>query len=171
MAKRRRRGARRRKRDDLATLAVAGVVSYVLLVPTLGVAFVVLLEVSALMLWVMFGIPTWCDYDVDGRGCTRPVYGKLNGCWQHARLKRDAMWAAIGRRNPGMAFRLTWMTDHARPSRRVGGAPSQKQDKRVDRNGDPISDKAAKQGAYNVSMWVFTAISAVAAVAALFLPK
>jgi len=111
--------------------------------------------IFVVIIWVLVIMPTWCDYDVGGRSCTRQVYGKVRGCYQHSRLKRDAMWAAWGKRNPGMAVRLTWGNRYPEPGRLVGATV--------------LSDKAAQQGAYNVSMWIFAAVSAVAAVLALFL--
>lgn len=101
-------------------------------------------------------MPTWCDYDVGGRGCTRPVYGKVRGCFQHARLKRDAVWAALGKRNPGMVVRLTWGNSRPQAGRLVGADAV-------------MSERTAQQGAYNLSMWVFAAASAVTGVITLFL--
>lgn len=141
----------------LLGLAGVGYVVRTLYFPTiLGTAFVALTWIFVFIIWLLLLMPTWCDYDVGGRGCTRQVYGKVRGCWQHARLKRDAMWAAMKRRNPGMAFRLTWGDHRPQPGHQVGGDLG-------------MSDSAARQGAYNASMWLFAAASAAAAVITLFL--
>lgn len=142
----------------LLGLAVVGyVVRYLYLPTTLGTVFVVLAWIFVFMVWLLLVMPTWCDYDIgSGRGCSRLVYGKVRGCWQHRRLKRDAMWAAMGKRNPGMAFRLTWGNRYPQPGRQVGGNLG-------------MSETAARQGAYNASMWFFTAVSAGAAVVTLLL--
>lgn len=172
MAKRRRRrSARRRKRDDLLTLIVVGGIGYVALQPRYGTFLVVMLGLVVLVAWVLFAMPTWCDYDVGGRGCTNPAYGKFNGCWRHSRLKRDAMWAAVGRRNPGMAFRLMWTNSNPQPGRRVGPRADAQMPPAVDRHGRPISEGAVRQGAYNVAMLTFTVLGALGTIIALFLPK
>ena len=173
MAKRKRPG-RRRKSNDLMILLIIGVVGYAVSAPKLGVIFVVCAWIFVFMIWMMFLMNTYCDYDVGGRGCSRPVYGKIRGCWQHARLKRDAVWAAFGRHNPGTLTRLTWSNRTPEPGRRVGdraGGPPALQDKLSGAAGPQPSEAAAQQGFYGLSMWVLTAVSAVAAVVTLFLPK
>lgn len=80
-----RRGERRRrKRDDVPYLAGIGLADYFVLefvlAPRYGVAIAILLWFVMLMVWVLFIMPTRCDFDVGGRGCRWPVYGKLNGC-------------------------------------------------------------------------------------------
>lgn len=158
MPKRRRRGERRKKLDDAPYLFFVGLIGYVSLQPKYGTVVFVLFCVTVLMLWVMFVMATWCDYDLGDRGCSRRVYGKLRGCGQHSRLKRDAMFATFGRRNPGMLLRLTWTnTDHHESRRRpaTAGAPAQTGER---------SEANAKQGSYNAAMLMLTAISAAAAI-------
>ncbi|MGH3908022.1 MAG: hypothetical protein ACRDTE_28160 [Pseudonocardiaceae bacterium] len=141
----------------LLVLAGVGYAARTLYFPTtLGTVFVVLAWIFVFTIWLMFLMPTLCDYDVGDRGCIRQVYGKLRGCFQHARLKRDAMWAAMKLRNPGMAFRLTWGDRRPQPGHQIGGNLG-------------MSESAARQGAYNASMWLFAAASAVAALITLFL--
>jgi hypothetical protein len=108
----------------------------------------------ALAIWVLLIMPTWCHYDVGDHGCTRHVNGKLGGCYQHSQLKRDAMWAAMKRRNPGLAFRVTWGDSRSHHGRQLGTNAA-------------MSGRIAQQGAYNASMWWFAAISAVGTVVAL----
>ncbi|MGH3886702.1 MAG: hypothetical protein ACRDSZ_09050 [Pseudonocardiaceae bacterium] len=131
-------------------------VQYFLFPGTLATVFVVAAWIFVGMIWVLLFMPTYCDYDVGGRGCTREVYGKVRGCFQHRRLKRDAIWAAMGKRNPGLAFRLTWGNSRPQPGHRLGPDPG-------------MSDRAAQQGVYNASMWAFAAVSALAGVVTLLL--
>ena len=93
-------------------------------------------------IWLLFLMPTRCHYAVGTRGCTRQVWGKLRGCYQHAELKRDAVWTALGRRNPGQAVRLTWGISRAQHGRRVGDDPA---------------GPAAQQGVYNAANMLFAA--------------
>ncbi|MGH3838700.1 MAG: hypothetical protein ACRDSF_23855 [Pseudonocardiaceae bacterium] len=134
--------------------AVGYGVQYVFFPGKLATVSVVAAWIFVVMIWVLVGVPTWCDYDVGGRGCTRQVYGKLRGCFQHSRLKRGAMWAAMKRKNPGLAFRTTWGDSRPYPGHQLGTDPG-------------MSDRAAQQGAYNASMWLFAAISAIGTVLAL----
>lgn len=106
LAKRRRRAGRRRKSSDLLFLIIAGAIAYAFFAAKLGVIFVVCAWLVVFMIWVMFFMPTYCDYDLGHRGCSKEVYGKLRGCRFHARLKRDAVWAALGQHNPGTMIRL-----------------------------------------------------------------
>lgn len=171
MAKRRNR--RRGKLNDLLFLLITGVIGYALFHERFGTIFVVCAWIFVFMLWLMFFMDTYCDYDLGDRGCSRQVYGKLRGCWQHARLKRDAVWTAFGRTNPGALIRLTWSNRTPEPGRRVGeraGGPRGSRPDEGDGERQP-SEAAAQQGFYGLSMWVLTAVSAVAAVVALFLPK
>lgn len=89
--------------------------------------------------------------------CDRGVRGKARGCWTHGRWKRDAMFAAMGGRNPGQRFRMVWSAPapsaRSSRSRPVGDAESR--------------EANASQGAYNLVMLIATLVSAVAAVVAL----
>jgi hypothetical protein len=149
---------------------IAAVIGYALLAEKFGVIFVVCAWIFVFMIWMMFLMDTYCDYDLGDRGCSRPVYGKLRGCWQHARLKRDAVWAALGRHNPGTLIRLTWSNRAPEPGRRVGDRAGSSRLPRAEPGAAQPSEAAAQQGFYGLSMWAFTAVSAVAAVAALFWP-
>lgn len=165
-----RRGERRRrKRDDVPYLAGIGLADYFVLefvlAPRYGVAIAILLWFVMLMVWVLFIMPTRCDFDVGGRGCRWPVYGKLNGCHFHGPEKRDAMWGALRMRNPGQFVRIRW-TSVPHGGRTVG--PSNPAN---DPNGVDTTASRARQGAFNMSMLAFTATGAIAAVLALFIQK
>jgi len=151
---------------------IAGVIGYALFREKFGTFFVVSAWIFVLMVWLMFFMDTYCDYDLGDRGCSREVYGKLRGCWQHARRKRDAVWAAFGRHNPGTLIRLTWSNRTPEPGRRIderAGGPRVRRPEPDEVERQP-SKAAEQQGLYGLSMWVFTAVSAVAAVVALFMP-
>lgn len=165
MARRKRkRDRRRRKRDDLPWLIGIGVVGYYWLEPRYGTVVVILLGFVVLMLWVLFVMPTKCDYDVGGRGCVRGVCGKLNGCHDHGRLKRDAMFAAMRMRNPGLIFRVMWSSGSH--SGRALGATSPIPASDAEKMSD---EKRAKQGAYNLVMLVVTAVGSIAGVLSLLI--
>lgn len=148
----------RGKLGDLIALVIIGGVGYLFLEPTYGKVFIVAAWIFMLSVWVLFFMPTYCDYDVGGRGCSREVYGKFRGCWQHKRLKRDAVWAAFGRRNPGMAVRLTWGDSLPRLGRRVGSDTG-------------ISPEAKNQGVYNAANLLVGLGSLFVAVLALLISK
>jgi hypothetical protein len=151
-----------RKPDHIPWLLGIGIVLYVVLRPSHGLVVVTLLNLGLLLFWVLFLMPTKCDFEVDGRGCRRDVYGKLRGCTWHARDKRDALFALFGMRNPGAAVRVTWL-DGADPGKSVGHGRAKSQ---VD-----TADQAANrsQALYNaVSLFVAT-VGSVAGVLALFI--
>lgn len=150
---------KRSNQRDLATLTVAAGVSYIVFREYPGLWFLVPLWIAVVMIWILFRMHTWCDYDLGPRNCTLQANGKLGGCRFHKRLKRDAAWAAVGMRNPGLAFRITWMNSSQRSGHRVGGGPGFDND-----DGASRSEQVARQGAYNATMWIFTAVSAVAAI-------
>jgi hypothetical protein len=77
-------------------------ISYALFREKVGVVALVFIYAVIFGLWLMFLMPTQCDYITQRGGhCTRTVRGKLNGCASHARMKRDALFGAVGKRNPG----------------------------------------------------------------------
>lgn len=159
---------RRTKLGDLLALVAFGLITYALLAEKLGLVFLSSLWIFVVFVWVGFLMPTWCDYEVGGRGCMLKANGKLRGCHYHARLKRDAAFAVLRCRNPGQIFRLMWSTGAPLPGRRVGtGAP----DPTVPGSGGRRSAPPSRRSSYDASMWFLTAVSAVAAVVALFLPK
>lgn len=90
MAKRR-QGQRPTKLHHAPWLLGIGLVGYFWLVPAYGLFVYVLLAFCVFMLWFLFLMPTRCDFEVDGRGCRRRVNGKVNGCYDHGRDKRDAI--------------------------------------------------------------------------------
>lgn len=151
----------KRFRKHLVVLAVLGVVGYVVLRPRYGLVVVLLLEVVVLWLWVLFLMPTRCDFEVKGRGCRRGARGKLGGCHDHARDKRDAIFAAMRMRNPGIAVRLLWK-DGAQPGRAVGAAAEPR---------PPPAGSAANrsQGLFNAVLLLVATTGSVAAVLALLL--
>ena len=160
----RKRGRRLSKLDHLPWLAGAGLVGYFTLEPTYGLGVVVLLGLVALMLWFLFLMPTKCDFDVGGRGCRRDVYGKLRGCHDHRRDKRDAMFAALQMRNPGMAFRVLWLSGSN------GGHPLGDPSGGAGSGGD-TSPANRGQGLFNMVSLIVAGVGSVAGVLALFLSK
>ncbi|MGH3564934.1 MAG: hypothetical protein ACRDRH_02635 [Pseudonocardia sp.] len=155
---------RRRLRDHLVALAVVGLVGYFALEPRYGLGVVLLLGFVVLLLWVLFLMPTRCDFEVNGRGCRRKVNGKARGCHDHAQAKRDAIFAALRMRNPGMAFRLMWL-DGSQAGRALdGSAPG----------GRSLSaDSAANrsQAVFNTVSIIVAAVGSIAGVLALFISK
>jgi hypothetical protein len=143
-------------------------IGYALFRETVGVVALVFIYAAIVGLWVMFVMPTQCDYITQrGEHCTRTVHGKLSGCASHARLKRDALFGSVGKRNPGTGFRVLWGDGTSQTGWRVTSAmppPGTGRSDRPEGNGAPSAS-------YNRWMMWFTAISAVAAVLALLLPK
>lgn len=160
----RRKDAPRRKLDDLPWLLGVGLVGYIFVQPRYGSAAVALLGFVIFMVWVLFLMPTRCHWDLGTHGCTRTARGKINGCKSHNQRKHDAVCAALGLRNPGTLFRVTWAGgDHH--GWKVGRAacPSKAL---PDDSGTSPGNK--RQGRYGVIMLVVTAIGSVAGVLALF---
>jgi hypothetical protein len=113
---------------------------------------------AVLLFWLLFLMPTKCDYMTQrNKPCDRSVRGKARGCWDHGRWKRDAMFATIGRRNPGLRFRVMWSAPSASPSRVKARRVPDEESQAVN----------ASRGSYNLVMLVATVLSAIAAVAAL----
>ena len=92
-----------------------------------------------------------------GMPCDRGVRGKARGCWDHGRWKRDAMFAVIGRRNPGQRFRVMWSAPGVSPIPVHTGRAREMESQAAN----------ASRGAYNLVMLIATVVSAIAAVAAL----
>jgi hypothetical protein len=112
------RRTRRSKFSDLITLILLSSLSYLVYGPVLATGTWILLAIAVLLLWISFVIPTYCDYRTQrGKACSRGVNGKLRGCHDHGRDKRDAVWRALfGVRNPGEFVRVMWHSpDDARP--------------------------------------------------------
>lgn len=113
---------------------------------------------AVLLFWTLFLMPTKCDYMTQrNKPCDRSVRGKARGCWTHGRWKRDAMFAAFGRRNPGQRFRVMWSAP--------GGGQKPVPARRV--RDDDRETTNASRGGYNLVMLIATIVSAIAAVAAL----
>jgi hypothetical protein len=109
------------KLAHLTGLAIAGAISYAVWVPRYGLFPCLLLGVGILIFWVLFLMPTRCDFETkSGGSCHQPVNGKLRGFkrW-HSRDKRDALYAALRMRNPGMVVRTTWI-NRAQNGHRLG---------------------------------------------------
>ncbi|MDN5858075.1 MAG: hypothetical protein L0H84_05575 [Pseudonocardia sp.] len=157
------RGKRRGLGYHLLALAAAYWLGYLLLTPRYGLGVVLLIGFVVLLLWVLFVMPTRCDFHVQGRGCRRKVHGKFNGCHDHAQAKRDAIFAALRMRNPGMAFRVMWLDRNDGGNSlggREGGRP------------DPADSRANRgQALFNTASLVVAAIGSVAGVLALFVAK
>ncbi|TDC29265.1 hypothetical protein [Kribbella albertanoniae] len=149
------------KLGDLALLLCLGTVAYYGYPPRLNPVAWACGVPAVLLFWMLFLMPTKCDYLTTRRKpCDRGVRGKVGGCRDHARWKRDAMFAAFGRRNPGQRFRIAWSAqDAALPPAPV----------RQTRDGERQSANASR-GSYNLVMLIATVVSALAALAAL-LPR
>lgn len=104
---------------DLAIMFFVGFTLYAIFRDELYRWTWVVLALSALGMWWLFFMPTYCDQVLvtnNKRQCsTREIRGKLRGCWQHRRDKRDAVFAFLRVRNPGMLFRFAWSADSDAP--------------------------------------------------------
>ncbi|MDN5854758.1 MAG: hypothetical protein L0K86_18290 [Actinomycetia bacterium] len=151
----------------LVGFAVFMLISYALLSERFGLIFLVPAWIFVVLMWVGFSMHTTCGYEtLQGSPCRRPARGKLQGCRAaHRQLKRDAMWASIGPWNPGLMLRVMWARQGATGGRRLRSRSPQP----GRRSEDPPASR--RRGSYDMSMWFLTAISAVAAVIALFMPK
>lgn len=156
--------ARRKRKTKSADLVVL-VGGYVVFCCVYSASFsgvsVVLIGISAALLWLCFLMPTYCDYrTLQNTPCTRGVRGKLRGCHTHGRLKRDAMFAALRLRNPGLLFRIMWSA----PSQAASVPP------KVASSSSPTtaSGHPTKQSANDIAMLYLTVISTIATVVALF---
>ena len=166
--KRRTKG--RRAPIEFVYLVIAGMVGWALLHEKLGTASVVLLWISVFTIWLLVAMPTRCGYkvrDLD-RGCVLRVHGMARGCWKyHSQLKRDALFEALGLRNPGLRFRRVWNSEEASPGPQPGGPlpPPPPTPGPVPPDDDQARSAAArKQARYNAQIWVFAFVSAVAGV-------
>lgn len=148
----------RRFGKHLGVLAVMGFIDYFALKPHYGLGVALLLGFIVILLWFLFLMPTRCDFEVKGRGCRRGARGKVGGCHDHARDKRDALFAALRMRNPGMAFRVMWR-DGPRAGRPMGSPPVPH---------PPGSAANRNQALFNAVSLLVAVISAVAGVLALF---
>ncbi|MEU4196813.1 hypothetical protein AB0E69_33260 [Kribbella sp. NPDC026611] len=121
-------------------------------------AWIVLVP-TVLLFWVSFLMPTKCDYMTERRKpCDRGVRGKLRGCHDHARWKRDAMFASLGTSNPGRRFRVMWAApDSSTRPQAVRSHPA------------PASESNARRGMYDLVMLVATVGGTVVGVVTLLL--
>lgn len=150
------------KFGDLVPMTLLGGAVYYGYGPQFSSLFWAFLAVTVLMIWICFFMPTRCDYQtLRDTPCTRWVRGKLRGCRTHGRLKRDAVFAAIRLRNPGLLFRVMWSAPNTPAAPR---AATQTATNTASSSSAPPS----KQTANDVAMLGFTMVSAVAAVLALF---
>jgi hypothetical protein len=154
----RRRGT---KSSDLLVLLWIAALAYLGYPPREhGVAWIVVVPAVALF-WIAFLMPTKCDYLTQrNKPCDRGVRGKLRGCRDHARWKRDAMFAAFGTSNPGRHLRVMWHAPGAatRPAR-------------ISRHRAPASqpDPNAQSGVHNLIILTCTVVSTVAGVITLLI--
>ncbi|GAA3092859.1 hypothetical protein JOF29_007030 [Kribbella aluminosa] len=151
--------ARRRKAtklDDLGGLTVVAVLAYLGYPPKDYLLEWIVIGTATVLFWIAFLMPTKCDYLTQRRKpCDRGVRGKLRGCSDHGRWKRDAMWAALGGANPGRLFRVMWAAPDSRAQPRSVRTP-----------GSP-AESNAKRGLYDLLMLLTAIISAAGAVLAL----
>jgi hypothetical protein len=134
-------------------MVLVGAVLYYFFGRELSSMTMTLVVVAVLMVWACFFMPTRCDYQTQRyTPCTRWVRGKLRGCRTHGRLKRDAVFAAIRLRNPGLLFRVMWSAPGTAIPGSIettsGGGVSQSR-----------SFLPSKQAAYDVAMLVLTMVS------------
>jgi hypothetical protein len=137
---------------ELVTLILVAAVVWVGYPPGDHLAAWILGVPAVLLCWFSFLMPTRCDYQTKaGTPCLNRVRGKLRGCSIHSHLKRDAMFAALGLRNPGQRFRRMW-TAPGTPVRTVPNA------RPADRPSD--NGPANKRGAYDGAILVATLVGA-----------
>jgi hypothetical protein len=155
------RGKRDSKPGDLIVLVGAYAVFWYVCSATLSEFSVILVGLTTALLWTCFLMPTYCDYrTLQNTPCTRRVRGKLRGCRTHSRSKRDALFAALRMRNPGLVFRVMWSAPGQTasiPAKIIGASGS-----------GTTSPRPTKQSANDVIMLYLTLISTVATVVALF---
>lgn len=163
------------KIKDLSVLTVAATIAYVYLEPRFGGLFFGLLLFVVFMIWVLFFMPTKCDFQLISRNgtCKNDVRGKLRGCTgrKHEQPKRDAVWSALRMRNPGLLFRVMWV-DQGAHGTRVGGSsrsgsrpgPEQGADDGVGQRPTPTPQTASQ-----LLMLGATLIGSLAGVLALFI--
>lgn len=75
-----------------------------------------ILWILVLVLWLTFFKKTRCDVETnEGTGCGRDARGRLRSCGlvKHKRAKNDALWRAIGLRNPAIRYRIMWAQEHS----------------------------------------------------------
>jgi hypothetical protein len=146
------RRSRRSKPGDLATLFLLGSLAYFVYGPILTTGTWILLTIAVLLLWVSFAMPTYCDFrTLRGTACGRPVKGKLRGCHQHRRAKRDAVWRALFRvRNPGEFFRVMWHSPGTAPPSSTAGTAR--------------ATAPTTQGTRDAAIFVCTVVSTIAGV-------
>lgn len=150
-----------KKRDHIPWLAGICILAYIIIHPRYGLWLVILLDVVFIVIWILFLMPTKCDFEVDGRGCRRDVYGKVNGCNYHGRDKRDTIYGLLGVMNPGVLFRLTWL-DGAQAGRRIGT-------NRRPPPSNPADDaRNRSQAIFNALSLFVAAVGSLASVLALF---
>lgn len=159
MARRRLRGRTRSRREpklwqkklgDITTMIITGFLTYAVFRDDVPIPLWVVLAITVLCLWWLFLIPTYCDAvkrTNPSELCTRRVRGKFRGCEDHARDKRDAVFALLNMRNPGTIFRVGWRGPGILPQTTVAQA------------------HAASNATRESWMLTLTAVSTIAAVA------
>lgn len=142
--------ARRTKTADLAGMSAGGLLTYGIFHQLLPNYSWVLIGFSVLTIWICFFMNKYCDVVPQGKKkpCGINVYGKLRGCRYHGREKRDALFALMNMRNPGVLFRLAW---NAPPFTTVQ-AP------------DGFGPRVSRRNAYDVCMLRFTILGSLGSV-------
>ena len=120
-----------------------------------------LLGFVVVLLWILFLMPTRCDFEVKGRGCRLWASGTVGGCHHHAQAKRDAIFAALQMRNPGIAFRVLWK-DGSQAGNALGDAARS----RLPGSADSAANRS--QALFNTVSLLIAAVCSVAGVLALF---
>jgi hypothetical protein len=151
--------ARRRKPtkfDDLIVLAFGAVLTYFGYPPNEHLLEWIVFGSTVLLCWIAFLMPTKCDYTTQrNKPCDRGVRGKLRGCQDHGRWKRDAMFAALGGTNPGRRFRVMW------------SAPDSSTRPHPVRGSGSANESNARRGMYDLVMLLTAIVSAIGTVLAL----
>ena len=124
------------------------------------------------MIWVMFFMPTKCDFELQTRlgGCDSDIRGKLRGCtkYHHERRKRDAvLGAALHLSNPGLIFRVLWTADASEGTRL--GRGGRDRGSNSGRGDDPDTPTPSRQTASEITMLIATLVGSIAGVLALFI--
>lgn len=159
-------GRRRRasKTSDLGVLVLLGAGVYFGYRDRFSDPVWILFGVTVLSFWVSFLMPTKCDYRTQrGKPCDRGVRGKLRGCRTHGRWKRDAVFQLFGMVNPGARLRTTWSSvEHT--AFQADGTRAGPESVPVERQRPPVPERTK----YDVGMFIFTAMGAIASTVALF---
>ncbi len=100
-------------------MAVVGFVAYFTIQDVWQAILYIFIGAVVISAWVLFFMDTYCDVVPIGKTkpCGNPAYGKIGSCYLHRREKWDAIFAVIGLRNPGSAFRVAWQSPSYGPAK------------------------------------------------------